>query len=42
MPRRSLITVNGKTDISKLVSFVLNPDLPDSEFSVSQPWNYDK
>ena len=42
MPRRSLITVGGKTDISKLVSFVLNPDIPDSEFSVSQPWNYDK
>ena len=42
MPRRSLITVNGKTDISKLVSFSLNPDLPDTEFSISQPWNYDK
>lgn len=42
MPRRSRITVNGKTDISKLISFTLNPDLPDSEFSVTQPWNYDK
>ena len=42
MPRRSLITVNGKTDLSKLISFTLNPDLPDSEFNVSQPWNYDK
>ncbi len=42
MPRRSRITVSGKTDISKLISFTLNPDLPDSDFNVTQPWNYDK
>lgn len=40
--RRSLITVAGKTDESKLVSFVINPEIPDSEFLPPVPWNHMK
>jgi len=40
MARKSLITVAGKTDESKLVSFVMNVEIPDSEFQPSVPWNH--
>ena len=40
--RRSMITVAGKTDESKLVSFMIDPEIPDSEFQPPVPWNHAK
>ena len=40
--RRSMITVAGKTDESKLVSFMIDPEIPDSEFQPPIPWNHEK
>ena len=42
MAKKLLVTVGGKTDVTRIVSFVLNPDLPDSDFTLTEPWIYEK
>ncbi len=42
MAKKTLVTVAGKTDVTRIVSFVLNPELPDTDFSLTEPWIYDK
>ena len=42
MAKKTLVTVGGKTDVTRIVSFVLNPELPDADFSLNEPWIYDK
>ncbi len=42
MAKKLLVTVGGKTDVTRIVSFVLNPDLPDADFTLTEPWIYEK
>ena len=40
MPKKTLVTVDGKTETAKIVEFKFNPDIPESTFDLEKPWNH--
>ncbi|MBQ7403852.1 MAG: hypothetical protein IJW05_10475 [Lentisphaeria bacterium] len=40
MPKKTLVTVDGKTETATTVTFTLNPDIPLSTFDLEKPWNH--
>ena len=40
MPKKTLVTVDGKTETAKTVVFTLNPEIPLSVFDLEKPWNH--
>lgn len=42
MPKKTIITVDGKKDVADTVVFTLNPEIPLSTFDLEKPWNHEK
>ena len=40
MPKKTSVTVDGKTEIAKTVIFKLNPEIPLSTFDLEKPWTH--
>ncbi|MBE6406604.1 MAG: hypothetical protein E7040_11385 [Lentisphaerae bacterium] len=40
MPKKTLVTVDGKTETATTVEFTFNPDIPLSTFDLEKPWNH--
>jgi hypothetical protein len=40
MAKKTLVTVDGKTDTATTVAFELNPEIPLSTFDLEKPWNH--
>ena len=40
MPKKTSVTVDGKTEIARTVTFTLNPEIPLSTFDMEKPWNH--
>ena len=40
MPKKTSVTVDGKTETARTLIFKLNPDIPLSTFDMKKPWNH--
>ena len=40
MPKKTIITVDGKKDTADTVVFTLNPEIPMTTFDLEKPWNH--
>lgn len=40
MPKKTMVTVDGKTETARTVEFTLNPEIPLKTFDLEKPWNH--
>ena len=40
LAKKTLVTVDGKTDTAETVVFTLNPEIPLKTFDLERPWNH--